>query len=221
MPITVSIVEDDAGARDLLASTVDKAPDFRCLSRHGDAEAALAALPSLKPDVVLMDINLPGQSGVECVRQLKLQLPQTQFLMVTVYEDTNHIFQALAAGASGYLIKNTPVKELLSAIRDVHGGGSPMTSNIARKVIQSFQVGPVPVPETEALTARERQILDLLAGGQLYKEIAAALAISVPTVCTHIRGIYDKLHVHSRSQAVAIYLKHPGAPTPKTRSPRA
>ena len=209
MSITVSIVEDDARARGILASIIAKAPGFRCVSQHGDAEAALAALPNLKPNVVLMDIHLPGQNGVECVRQLKPRMPATQFLMLTVYEDTNHIFQALAAGATGYLIKHTSCKELLAAIQDVHRGGSPMASNIARKVVQSIQANLPASPEAQTLTARERQVLDLLAEGQLYKEIADAFHISVPTVCTHLRSIYEKLHVHSRGQAVARYGKHP------------
>jgi DNA-binding NarL/FixJ family response regulator len=211
MPITVSIVEDDAQARDLLASIVAKAAGYRCVTQYGDAESALAELPGVRPDVVLMDINLPGQSGVECVRQLKPQMPSTQFLMLTVYEDTNHIFQALAAGATGYLIKNTSSKELLEAIRAIRAGGSPMTSNIARQVVQSFQRSLPAAPEAETLTPREKQILDLLAEGQLYKEIADVLKIGVPTVCTHIRSIYEKLHVRSRGQAVAAYLKRPAA----------
>ncbi|MBN8460057.1 MAG: response regulator transcription factor [Verrucomicrobia bacterium] len=209
MPITVSIVEDDAPGLEILASIVDRAPGFRCVSRHGDAESAIKALPGINPDVVLMDIHLPGQNGVECVRQLKLRMPATQFLMLTVYEDTNHIFQALAAGATGYLIKNASGKELIAAIREIHAGGSPMASNIARKVVQSFMPAPA-TPEEQALTAREKQVLDLLAEGQLYKEIADALHISTPTVCSHIRRIYEKLHVQSRSQAVARYRKQAG-----------
>jgi len=204
MSITVSIVEDDASVIGILASIIDHAPGFQCVSRHGDAESALEALPGINPDVVLMDIHLPGQNGVECVRKLKLKLPATQFLMQTVYEDTNHIFQALAAGATGYLIKNTSARELIAAIKEVHRGGSPMASNIARKVVQSFMPQPA-TPEEQTLTARERQVLDLLAEGQLYKEIADELGISMPTVSTHIRNIYEKLHVQSRSQAVARY----------------
>jgi DNA-binding NarL/FixJ family response regulator len=204
MPITVSIVEDDAPGLEILAAIVDSAPGFRCVSRHGDAESALEELPGINPKVVLMDIHLPGLNGVECVRELKLQMPETQFLMLTVYEDTNHIFQALAAGATGYLIKNASGKELIAAIREVNDGGSPMASNIARKVVQSF-IPPPASPEEQSLTLRERQVLDLLAEGQLYKEIAESLQIGVTTVCTHIRKIYEKLHVQSRSQAVARY----------------
>ena len=211
MPITVSIVEDDAPGLELLAAIVDRAPGFICVSRHADAESALESLPAIHPDVVLMDIHLPGLNGVECVRQLKLRMPATQFLMLTVYEDTNHIFQALAAGATGYLIKNASGKELIAAIREIHAGGSPMASNIARKVVQSFTPPPASAEE-QTLTMRERQVLDLLVEGQLYKEIADALHISVPTVCSHIRRIYEKLHVQSRSQAVARYRKHAGKP---------
>jgi DNA-binding NarL/FixJ family response regulator len=212
MTIKLSIVEDDAEARNLLASLVNRSPGFQCVSCYGNAESAIAALPGLKPDVVLMDINLPGQSGVECVRQLKPQMPTTQFLMLTVYEDANHIFQALAAGATGYLIKNASGRELLGAIKEVHQGGSPMASNIARKVVQSFQSSEPGISDTAALTAREREVLELLAEGRLYKEIAEQLQLSVTTVCSHIRSIYEKLHVRSRGQAVARYLKHSSTP---------
>ncbi len=212
IPIRISIVEDDASARDILASLVDNAPGFTCISSHGDAESALVALPDLKPDVVLMDINLPGQSGIECVRQLKPQLQTSQFLMLTVYKDANHIFEALAAGATGYLIKNTSARELLGAIQEVCRGGSPMSSNIARKVVQSFQAAAPVKSEADDLTVREREVLELLAEGQLYKEIAGVLNISVTTVCTHIRRIYEKLHVRSRGQAVARYRNYTSAP---------
>ena len=211
MPITVSIVEDIAPTRDLLASILDKAAGFECISRYGDGESAVAELPAQAPDVVLMDINLPGINGVECVRQLKPLLPGSQFMMLTVYEDSNHIFEALSSGATGYLMKNTPARELLAAIREIHSGGSPMAGNIARKIIQTFQA-PVPEPAAaeDPLTAREKQVLQLLAEGQLYKEIAETLQVSVPTVCTHIRRIYEKLHVRSRAQAVARFLKQSG-----------
>ena len=206
MSITVSIVEDDAPARGILAGWVRRAEGFRYLSDYGSAEAALARLPAERPAVVLMDINLPGMSGIECVRQLKALLPQTQFLMLTVYEDADHIFDALAAGACGYLLKQTPRRELLTALKDVHAGGSPMTSNIARKVVQSFQPVHPPSRRPEDLSPREREVLDLLARGDLYKEIADALNISVLTVNTYIRRIYEKLHVCSRGRAVASYM---------------
>ncbi|HXG47319.1 MAG TPA: response regulator transcription factor [Methylomirabilota bacterium] len=203
MSIAVAIVEDDASVRRIIATWVGRAEGFTCLSLHGDAESALAALPGQRPDVVLTDINLPGLDGVECVRRLKPLLPHTQFVMLTVYEDADHIFQALAAGASGYLLKQIPRSELLAALRDVHQGGSPMSSKIARKVVQAFQPGPSPAPEAAELSPREQELLDLLARGYLYKEIAEAMKISVGTVNTYIRRIYEKLHVRSRAQAVA------------------
>lgn len=209
MSIAVSIVEDDAPAREILASWIRRADGFRLASEHGSAESALELLPPQKPEVVLMDINLPGLNGIECVRRLKPLLPDTQFVILTVYEDADHIFNALAAGATGYLLKQTPRSELLAALKQVHGGGSPMTSNIARKIVQSFQQPPrLPVEEAE-LSPREREVLELLARGYLYKEIADTLAISLPTVNTYIRRIYEKLHVRSRSQAVAKYAHLP------------
>lgn len=211
MSVAVSIVEDDAPARNILADWLHRAPGFRCAGRYASAEAALAALPAEKPGVVLMDINLPGISGIECVRQLKPLLPNTQFVMLTVYEDADHIFNALAAGACGYLLKRVSRGELLAALKDVHAGGSPMSSNIARKVVQSFQRPVQQVSEAMELSPREREVLELLARGYLYKEIADLLQISGPTVNTYIRRIYEKLHVRSRSQAVAKFTNVPGA----------
>ena len=207
--ITVSIVDDDAPARGILAEWVRGADGFRCVGVHENAETALAALPQEKPSVVLMDINMPGMSGIECVRRLKPQMMETQFMMLTVYEDPDHIFKALSSGASGYMLKRTPRAELLAAIKDVHAGGSPMSSNIARKIVQSFQRFNASPTETENLSPREREVLELLARGYLYKEIADSLHISVPTVNTHIRRIYEKLHVRSRSQAVAKFTHIP------------
>jgi len=185
---------------------VNRAEGYHCVGQFESAESALAGLPALKPDVVLADINLPGLSGIECVRALKPQLPSTHFIMLTVYEDADHIFDALAAGAVGYLLKRTPRDELFAALKDVRSGGSPMSSNIARKVVQSFQRPP---SETNAakLSPREREVLDKLAAGFLYKEIADAMGLSLPTVNTYVRRIYEKLHVHSRSQAVARYVQ--------------
>ena len=204
--IKVSIVEDDAKAREILVSWINRAAGFRCASDHGSGEEALAAMPEQKPQVVLMDINLPGINGPETVRRLKPLLPQTQFVMLTVYEDADHIVQALQAGASGYLLKQTPRAALINAIREVFEGGSPMTANIARKVVQSFQQSAPPsVADAADLSPREKEVLDLLARGHLYKEIAEALTISLPTVNTYIRRIYEKLHVRSRAQAVAKY----------------
>jgi DNA-binding NarL/FixJ family response regulator len=204
MAIAVSIIEDDAQTRKIFANWINGAPGFRLAGDWGDAEKALEALPAKKPDVVLMDINLPGMSGVDAVTRLKPLLPATQFVMLTVYEDADHIYNALAAGATGYLLKQTPRAELLSAVEDVHRGGSPMTSNIARKVVQSFKQSPAPGSQ-EDLSPREQEVLDLLARGFLYKEIAEQLNISVPTVNTYVRRMYEKLHVRSRAQAVAKY----------------
>jgi DNA-binding NarL/FixJ family response regulator len=202
--IAVSIIEDDAPAREIFSEWVRRSNGFRFISAHDSAEGALMKLPDEKPGVALVDINLPGMSGIECVRQLKPLMPETQFVMLTVYEDVNHIFDALAAGASGYLLKQTPRAELLAALKDVHAGGSPMTSNIARKVVQSFQRSG-PADDSADLSPREREVLELLARGYLYKEISDSLGISVATVNTYIRRIYEKLHVRSRSQAVAKY----------------
>jgi DNA-binding NarL/FixJ family response regulator len=209
--ITVSIVEDDAPARGILTDWIRVADGFKCVGVHENAEAALAALPQEKPSVVLMDINMPGMNGIECVRRLKPQMTDTQFVMLTVYEDPDHIFKALSSGASGYLLKRTPRAELLAAIKDVHGGGSPMSSNIARKIVQSFQRFSSSQAAPDNLSPREREVLELLARGYLYKEIADQLHISVPTVNTHIRRIYEKLHVRSRSQAVAKFTHIPNA----------
>lgn len=207
MAITVSIVEDNDQLRGTLAQVIERADGFQCLGTYGSAEDALDALPQRAPEVVLMDINLPGLNGVECARKLKQLLPQTQVIMLTVYEDTENIFNALAAGASGYMLKRTPRAELLNAIREVQQGGSPMTAHIARKVVQSFQQGtPVSHP-TESLSPREQEVLDLLSQGFLYKEIADKLGISYETVHTYIRRIYEKLQVRTRTEAVAKFLK--------------
>lgn len=205
--IRVAIVEDDSVARGIIAGWVSGAEGFECLSEHGTAESALEQLPAQPPDVVLMDINLPGLNGVECVRQLKTRLPQTQFIMVTVYEDSEHIFNALTAGASGYLLKQTPCEELLAALRSIHAGGSPMTSNIARKVVQHFQAPLSQMPDAARLSPREREVLEMLARGRLYKDIADQLGISRGTLNTHIRRIYEKLHVRSRAEAAAKYAR--------------
>lgn len=210
--ITVSIVEDDAPARGIMQEWIRSAPGFQCVGAHSSVEAALQKLPAEKPAVVLMDINLPGFSGIEGVRRLKPKLPNTQFVMLTVYEDSEHIFDALIAGASGYLLKQTPREELFAALRDVHAGGSPMTSIIARKVVGAFQrMGSQRSEETDELAPREREVLELLARGYSYKEIAESLHLSVPTVSTYIRRVYEKLHVCSRAQAVAKFTQIPGA----------
>jgi len=205
MCVTVSIVEDDAPAREILAEWLKGAPGFKCVGQHGTVEHALESLPAEKPSVVLMDINLPGMSGIEGVRRLKPLLPETQFLMLTVYEDVDHVFDALAAGATGYLLKQTRRGELLECIKDVHAGGSPMTSNIARRVVQAFYREEPGTHESATLSPREREVLELLARGYLYKEIMDALQVSRGTVNTYVRRIYEKLHVRSRAQAVAKF----------------
>jgi DNA-binding NarL/FixJ family response regulator len=210
MSISVSIVEDNDKLRGTLAKVIARADGFFCASDYASAEDALADLPKIKPDVVLMDINLPGMNGVECVRKLKLILPATQVMMLTVYEDTENIFNALTAGASGYMLKRTPASELLDAIREVQRGGSPMTTHIARKVVLSFQKSASAqqtANELSELSDREQQVLDLLAQGLIYKEIADKLGISYETVHTYIRRIYEKLQVRTRTEAVAKFLQ--------------
>jgi DNA-binding NarL/FixJ family response regulator len=206
--IKVSIVDDEVDLRENIAGYVDSAKGFRCLGVHGSAEDALVNLPKEKPDVVLMDINLGGMSGIECVRRLKPLMPATQVVMLTVFDDTEKIFSALAAGASGYLLKRLAPAKLLEAIREVHEGGSPMSAPIARKVVVSLQpVLAAPGGETIALSPREREVLDGLAEGQAYKQIADKLGVSIHTVRNYIRRIYEKLHVCSRTEAVAKYLR--------------
>lgn len=207
MPITVSIVEDNEQLRGTLARVISRAEGFSCLSHYGDAESALESLPKDRPEVVLMDINLPGMNGVECVRRLKQVIPGLQIVMLTVYEDTENIFNALAAGAAGYLLKRTKSAELLEAIREVHRGGSPMTTHIARKVTQSFQRAGPSSQSTENLSEREQEVLDCLSQGLIYKEIAEKLGISYETVHTYIRRIYEKLQVRTRTEAVAKFLR--------------
>jgi len=206
--IRVSIVEDDAPVREILKGWLADADGFEFVSGFECAEDGLVQLPRQKPDVVLMDIKLPGMNGVECVRQLKPQLPQTQFVMHTVYEDSNHIFNALQSGATGYLLKQSAHDELLAALKYVHAGGSPMTSYIARRVAQCFPNTPAQseTNDNQSLSPREREVLEMLARGFLYKEIAEALSISIRTVDTYIRRIYEKLQVRSRAQAVAKYV---------------
>lgn len=214
MSIAVYIVEDDTSAREILADWLSHAGGFKCVGAQGSVELALEHLPAVKPSVVLMDINLPGMSGIEGVRRLKPLMPEAQFLMLTVYEDADHVFEALEAGAMGYLLKQTPRSELLASIKDVYAGGSPMTSNIARRVVQAFQRQDTAVPESAKLSQREREVLELLARGYLYKEIMDSLSVSRGTLNTYVRRTYEKLHVRSRSQAVAKFshfsLNEPG-----------
>lgn len=205
MPISVAIVEDDLPARRILARWIERAAGFRLASEWGTAESAIAALSAAPPNVVLMDINLPGLTGVEAVKQLKPALPDTQFVMLTVYEDPNHIYEALAAGATGYLLKETSREELLAAVEDVSRGGSPITSNIARKVVQFFHRKAQANNDHPALSQREQEVLEMVTQGYRYKEIADRLNISVPSVNTYIRRTYEKLHVCCRAEAVARF----------------
>jgi DNA-binding NarL/FixJ family response regulator len=207
MHIKVAVVEDDEGIRTSLAGLIRRAPDLRWAGDYADAESALKEIPRRPPDVVLMDINLPGINGVECVRQLKAALPSTQFLMLTVYEDSDSLFNSFKAGASGYLLKRTASARLLEAIRDVHGGGSPMTPQLARRVVQYFSKPAEDNSPVSRLTPGEREFLDQLANGYAYKEIADRMNISIDTVRSYVRTVYEKLHVHSRTEAVVKYLR--------------
>lgn len=205
--VSVSIVEDDDWLRQDLAKKVRLAKGFRLASLYRTAEDALKQLPDEAPDVVLMDIALPGMSGIECVQRLKEKWLDANVLILTVYEETDKIFAALRAGASGYLLKRSSTEELLEAISDLHEGGAPMSSSVARRVVKFFATEAKPKPEAEALSAREREILDLLVEGRANKEIADRLDVSVHTVRMFIRRIYKKMHVHSRGEAVARFLK--------------
>ena len=207
MQIKVAIVDDDEGIRSGLATLIRRASNLRLLGDYPDAETALKEIPRHPPDVVLMDINMPGMKGVECVRQLKATLPEVQFLMLTVYEDSDSLFNSLKAGASGYLLKRTASSRLLEAIRDVCNGGSPMTPQLARRVVQFFSKSSEQESPVSKLTAGEREFLDQLARGYAYKEIADRMNISIDTVRSYVRTVYEKLHVHSRTEAVVKYLR--------------
>ncbi len=208
MPTTiqVAIVEDQRDVREGLRFMIHQSPGFRCVAACASAEEALRVLPSARPDVVLLDIQLPGMSGIECIARLQAALPNLQVAMLTVFEDDDKVFEALRAGANGYLLKSTPPDKLLDALRELHAGGSPMSGQIARKVIRQLVEGaPRPAAETPALPSlspREREILDLLSKGHRYKEVADRLGISLDTVRTHIRNVYEKLQVHSRAEAM-------------------
>ncbi len=221
MTISVSIVEDDSEVRGSLARLIGSSPGYRCVSEHASGESALQEIPRIKPNVILMDINLDGINGVECARRLKPMLPATQIIMLTVYQNTEHIFNALAAGATGYMLKQTKPDDLLNAVRDVHEGGSPMSSHIARKIVQSFQQKGKPDDDTQSLSPREAQVIELLAKGYLYKEVADTMGVSYATIHTHIRHIYEKLQVRSRTEAVVKHLsqmRRSSAPVPKTNA---
>ena len=205
--ITVSIVDDEADLREHIAGYLAAAGNIRCKSAYASASEALAHLPQDKPDVILMDINLGDMDGIECVHRLTALVPEAQVLMLTVFEDTERIFRALAAGASGYLLKRLSPKKLLEAIEEVYAGGSPMSAPIARKVVQSFKAAPAHGDASMELSPRERAVLDRLAGGLAYKQIADELDVSIHTVRNYIRRIYEKLHVHTRTEAVAKFLQ--------------
>jgi DNA-binding NarL/FixJ family response regulator len=205
--IRVAIVEDDNVLRSSLAQLVNDATGYRCLCVCSTGEEALKQIPRVAPDVVLMDIQLPGISGIECARKMKQALPRVQILMLTVYEDNDRIFSALEAGASGYMLKRAEPEEILQAVAEVYTGGAPMSSQIARRVVESFRK-PLPEADAEAaLSSREQEILALLTKGYSNKEIALQMHISITTVATHLQHIYQKLHVRGRTEAVAKALK--------------
>jgi RNA polymerase sigma factor (sigma-70 family) len=210
-PIKVAVVEDDRKLRLQLADTLGEHPHLACVATCASGEEALRVLPPLAPEVVLMDIHLQGMSGIECTRELKNRLPDTQIVMLTMFDDAEKIFAALRAGATGYLLKRFAAAELIAAIEQARAGGSPMTPQIARQVVQAFQ-GADTAPsramdaDLEQLTERERELLSLMARGKHYKEVADTLNISTDTVRSHIRRIYKKLHVHSRTEAVVKFL---------------
>ncbi|HXF09208.1 MAG TPA: response regulator transcription factor [Desulfuromonadaceae bacterium] len=206
MPISVCIVEDNAGTRDSLAAMLKNAPNLQCLATYGSAEDALADLPNQKPDVALVDINLPGMSGIDCVAQLKARMPKLLVLMLTRFDESDLIFNALRAGASGYLLKKSVPDEICEAIAQVHSGGAPMSMQIARKVVDHFYQIQQPKSDVDTLSQREHEVLTLLAKGFLYKEIADQLNISLGSVRTYLMRIYEKLHVQSRTEATVKFL---------------
>ncbi|HUC86356.1 MAG TPA: response regulator transcription factor [Candidatus Acidoferrales bacterium] len=210
--ITVAIVEDNETVRNTMRELIDATPKLRCGGAYATAKEAMAEIPRLRPDVVLMDIHLPGESGIACTARLKARMPDLQVMILTVYKDIELIFQALKAGASGYLLKRAPAEEVLRAITDVHSGGAPMTSEIARLVVQSFRPTAAVGIEQQGLSPRELEILALLCDGTTNKEIAVQLGISAETVRTHLGHIYEKLHVQGRTEAVTKYLKSGARP---------
>ena len=202
MNITISIVEDLDEVRDGLTQFISLNSEFRMLKTFRTAEEALLEIPKLKPDIVIMDINLPGMNGIECIRQVRDKIPETQFMMFTVYENDEKVFEALKAGASGYLLKNTGLLQMIEALKELHDGGSPMSSNIARKLVSVFREKEKVLLNVQVLSPRENEVLQLLSKGLLYKEIADNLSISIATVRQHIHKIYEKLHVQNRTEAL-------------------
>lgn len=205
--IKVAIVEDKTWLRENLEQEINQSPQMRCLRTYATAELAIEDIQNVDPDVVIMDINLPKMDGVECVRRIKALRPEVRCLMLTVYEEADRIFNSLLAGASGYVLKRTSSEELLEAIRQVSSGGSPMSSSIARKVVDYFNVLGAQKSETDLLSPREQQVLELLARGAAYKDIADQLSLSIETIRMNVKHIYAKLHVHSRGEAAAKYLR--------------
>lgn len=201
MGITVAIVEDDPLLRSAFAQLVADDPELACAGAFGSGEDAASALPALAPHVVLMDINLPRMSGIDCARRLREVAPDIKIVMLTTFDDSDRVFESLKAGASGYVLKRASSDEIRRAVRDVCEGGAPMSGAIARKVLQFFQHNQA-APEVDLLTDRERAVLAALSQGLQYKEISDSLGISINTVRKHIRGIYDKLHVNTRADAV-------------------
>jgi DNA-binding NarL/FixJ family response regulator len=203
--ISVSVVDDESSLSQSIALFVNGSSGFRCVSTFPSGEAALAGLPPQWPDVSLMDIHLTGMSGIECVRRLKMLRPEVEVVMLTVYEDPEQIFAALEAGATGYMLKRLTPARLLTAIQEVHEGGSPMSLSIARKVLASFHQGRREEADMDRLSPREEMVLDCLAKGLTYEKTGGQLNISLDSVRTYVRRIYEKLHVHSRTEAVAKY----------------
>jgi DNA-binding NarL/FixJ family response regulator len=206
---SVIIVEDDQELREHLTDILEAESDLKCVGAYASGEEALPNIVEKKPDVVLMDIQLPRMSGIECVAEVKRALPEMQIVMVTVYEDSERIFRALTAGANGYIVKSSPPPQLIQAVRDASVGGAPMSTHIARKVVQHFHSLGTSTRESENLSAREREVLDLLALGFIYKEIGAKLDISAETVRAHVKNICQKMHVRSRLEAVARHRMEP------------
>ena len=202
MSISLVIVEDLEEVREGLQQFISLNHEFSVLDTYTTAEEALYELPALKPDIVIMDINLPGMNGIDCIRELKPKLPKTQFMMFTVYENDEKVFEALKSGATGYLLKNTSLGQLAEALKELYNGGSPMSSNIARKLVNIFQEQEKAKLPVEQLSQRENEVLQQLAKGLLYKEIADKLSISTATVRQHIHKIYEKLHVQNRTEAI-------------------
>jgi len=206
MPIQIAIVEDDRGLRESLAALINRAPRLRCVAEYAKAESALVGIPQIQPTAALVDINLPGMSGIELVAQLKVKMPKLQLMMITMYEDCDQIFASLQAGATGYLLKRSQPDEIIQAVEQLISGGSPMSPEIARKVVTFFHKSPSAKSEVEQLTKRETEIISQLAKGYMYKEIADNMGISMETVRTHLQHIYGKLQVHSRTEAVVKFL---------------